>query len=909
MKKAIRPAAALMVFVFFLLACMGLPPQGVHADGLTPVKVVTHRLLSLFTLTNGVPITVPLMTLESDSGTPAYCLTPHNTEPYPASAVGYLGHDPAVLFGSEAFVRGVTAIVQHGYPTTTTLDGIPFSPEEAQYATGTAIWWLHAALGMPGAITPVAAAVPSGHDSLFAAAYRLYETGCAQLVRTASVSVGSAGWVYREGRLECSFPVDARNIDVLSAGSVPEGVQATFAAGTLTLRTTDVSVLQRELSVEVTGTSVFANGNLIWLQPDVPSYQSVVAVSGTSRFAASASAVPEVRTGGLLVRKTDQEGNPVVSGTAVFRLSAADAGSPAGFTRVEDGRYAFGGTLTDLESSGGTLQVSGMPEAPSGWMLREVSPPYGYLAFQGDIPVRPSDPPAAVEVGNQDEMVRVRIVKRDADTGAVPQGEADFSGAEFEIWHKDYPDYGQAPEDRRDRVVIPAGADAVESKPMRGGADPGFRIRELTPPEGYVGTEEILEAGFDPVGGDRVAVVTVENHVVSGSIAIEKRGASTGADPAVAGPYKPLVGVSFVIYALQDGRTVQTLVTGEDGKAVSEPLPFGRYRVEELAGEGNRGYILSEPFETQIREPGEVLSFTVDNEPIRSPVSICKTDAETGMPVLQAGIAWRILTGEGEPAVPGTDGEGTVVSDPDGIARIPEGLATGDYQVVETLPPEGYAVHAEPVPFHVGDEGEPVELPFPDSRTRVVITKTAIDDGRPLDGAEFSIADAEGEECMFILTDGIYRPGEGGAGTLTSDSDGTVRISGLPAGDYILTETTPPQGFRLPDDPRTPIRVGPENDTVHPVSIALVNEEVPEPVATVTTAPTSLPTEPIPLAPSPAPTTPAPPIPATGEHAAAVGPAWIPAVLLAALLYLRRIRNASPEGGPARPDRRIPRPW
>jgi hypothetical protein len=91
-------------------------------------------------------------------------------------------------------------------------------------------------------------------------------------------------------------------------------------------------------------------------------------------------------------------------------------------------------------------------------------------------------------------MVRVRIVKRDADTGAVPQGEADFSGAEFEIWHKDYPDYGQAPEDRRDRVVIPAGADAVESKPMRGGADPGFRIRELTPPEGYVGTEEILEA-------------------------------------------------------------------------------------------------------------------------------------------------------------------------------------------------------------------------------------------------------------------------------------------------------------------------------------------------------------------------------------------------------------------------------
>ena len=113
-KKSIRPWVARMAAVLALVCLLWIPGAPVRAEGLSADLVATSRLLNRFTLADGTPIVVPLMTLASDPAVPAFCLTPHAVEPYPSSPVGYVRTGPEALFGSEAFIRGVTAIVQHG---------------------------------------------------------------------------------------------------------------------------------------------------------------------------------------------------------------------------------------------------------------------------------------------------------------------------------------------------------------------------------------------------------------------------------------------------------------------------------------------------------------------------------------------------------------------------------------------------------------------------------------------------------------------------------------------------------------------------------------------------------------------------------------------------------------------------
>ncbi|NLN46124.1 MAG: hypothetical protein GX153_06115 [Clostridiaceae bacterium] len=944
MKERFRPWTAQMAVILAIVCLLWIPGAQVRAEGLSTGRVVTSRLISRFTLVDSTPIVVPLMALASDPNVPAFCLTPHAVEPYPSSPVGYVGTGPEALFGSEAFIRGVTAIVQHGYPSEAVFDGVTYSPEEAYYATTVAIWWLHAELGMPDAITPISGAVSNGHEGLFQVARRLYEIGRTQLLKTVSVSAEPAHWIWRAGRLECSTAVTQHHTDTVGIASVPAKIQATLADGILSLATSDLTVLEREVEVALRGTSRFANENLYWLAPDSPAYQTVLAVGGASLFSAACQFVPEGRSGSLEILKTGREGLPVTGSPAVFQLIDAAAGTPCGFTAEAAGRFRFGGTMTDLPTEGGVLRLSGIPESPGGWLLREIAAPEGHLPAGEDIPVVPGDPATPVEVSNQYEMVRVRIIKRDAQTGESPQGDAVFEGAVFEVWHRDDPDFASSPEDRRERVEIPAGSDRVETRLLRGGSAPGFFVREIAPPAGYLPAPETMEVLPGSGEDDMWAVLTVENTVIRGQIVLEKRGEAPGGPAGGEGATIPLPDVTFRIFSSSTGKIADAIVTGADGIARSGWLPYGRYRVEELPGESNAGYLQAPPFEVELCEPEAEVSVVVDNVAVRLPVELGKGDAVTGEPVADEGFSLVILDADGHvlrfPVARSAGASGEVLhADSEGRVTVPGGLTMGSYYARELSAPAGYVRCEEPIPFEVVIGEERICLEIPNEPTALEILKTD-PTGAPLSGALFQLEYATGELCRFAQLDGVYRPDAGGDPVLRSGGDGMVRIHALPVGDYRLTETEAPAGYLLPQEASIPVSIGIRSRVTAPAAIAWENEPEPTPEPTPVPEPTPEPTpvpeptpeptpvpEPTPkptpvpeptLEPTPAPTTritlptePIPqaePIPEAGEKIP-FARTWLPAALWAAALTAGLLTRAGRSIAATRPGRRTRRPW
>lgn len=78
------------------------------------------------------------------------------------------------------------------------------------------------------------------------------------------------------------------------------------------------------------------------------------------------------------------------------------------------------------------------------------------------------------------------------------------------------------------------------------------------------------------------------------------------------------------------------------------------------------------------------------------------------------------------------------------------------------------------------------------------------DTNTTLEGAEFTLSDANGNVLKFVEENGYYRlatADEQGSETVKSGADGTFGIVGLKDGKYTLTETKAPADYNLPKDP------------------------------------------------------------------------------------------------------------
>ncbi len=171
-----------------------------------------------------------------------------------------------------------------------------------------------------------------------------------------------------------------------------------------------------------------------------------------------------------------------------------------------------------------------------------------------------------------------------------------------------------------------------------------------------------------------------------------------------------------------------------------------------------------------------------------------------------------------------------------------EKLPAGKYTLTEVTAPDGYAI-AERVAFEVLPTGEVQTFEMFDDITKLQISKVDITTSEELPGAELVIRDKDGNEIDRWIS--------------TNKSHYVERI---PTGDYVLTEITAPNGYKIAESITFTVLSTGEIQTV---VMKDARENTPTPIPDNTPQPTPNTTP----APTPAPTaptaTPAPVVPTT----------------------------------------------
>ena len=122
----------------------------------------------------------------------------------------------------------------------------------------------------------------------------------------------------------------------------------------------------------------------------------------------------------------------------------------------------------------------------------------------------------------------------------------------------------------------------------------------------------------------------------------------------------------------------------------------------------------------------------------------------------------------------------TLFTDEDGKAKV-EGLLLGEYTLVETKAPKGYAIDGINHKIVLNEENLQVDYKVVNNRPGVIsiLKVDGGDSSKVLAGAEFELRDAE---------DNLLK-------TLITGDDGTAKVDELLLGEYTLVETKAPKGY------------------------------------------------------------------------------------------------------------------
>ena len=310
-----------------------------------------------------------------------------------------------------------------------------------------------------------------------------------------------------------------------------------------------------------------------------------------------------------------------------------------------------------------------------------------------------------------------------------------------------------------------------------------YYLKETAAPEGYEPNKELIPFEVTTNGRN---TVTVKNTPKTGSLTIQKADKDG----------KRLLGAEFKIYAAKDKARENpiTLITDSSGKAVKTGIPYGSYvAIESRAPEGYELDNTEHNFDIpQKDEDGKVtevedVTISVTNVKSRYALRIVKVDKDNSE-IRLAGARFAVSGGSFyTEAVTGEDGTVTV--------EVPE---KGKYLITELEPPAGYTIDPETytveVKAHSADDVNIAAIhKSQDHQTRVELTKVN-EKGQQLEGAEFSIFDAEGKQpAKFTQEGSVYTYSEDDG--VTAITAGNAEIVGLPVGNYILRENKAPEKY------------------------------------------------------------------------------------------------------------------
>ena len=494
----------------------------------------------------------------------------------------------------------------------------------------------------------------------------------------------------------------------------------------------------------------------------------------------------------------------------------------------------------------------------SGWEGSELMPDFDVFISQNGATYR-------YLINNAPFNSFIKIVKQDAETGkTIP-----YAGAGFKIYDPDgnpvtmtftYPTSTNIDvfyTDDEGSLITP------EKLPY----GRGYSIVEVQAPYGYVLDEtpiyfDVTQENSIEESGVTIIKVNKKNFAQKGTIAVEKTGevffgvsVSGGIDesgnelPIIYQPQyekRGLPGAVYEIVAAEDiitpdgtvrnhkGDVVDTIITDENGIAMSCELYLGEYEVREVTAPN--GMVLNpESHFVELVYAGQNVAVTetatsFENERQKVEISLVKSIEQNehfgiGTNGEMKNITFGLFSAEEIVSTSGTfipaDGLIEIVSlNEDGTATIKTDLPYGRYYVQELATDSHYKLSDAKYPIifeYVGQDTAVVKIAVNDGKAikndliyGSVSGKKVDEDGNALGGAMIG---------LFRTDDGEFTK-ENALMTTTSAKDGSFSFENIPCGTWYVREIEQPTGFVL-DDTIYPVTIGTDGQVVE---IEIVNE-------------------------------------------------------------------------------------
>lgn len=452
----------------------------------------------------------------------------------------------------------------------------------------------------------------------------------------------------------------------------------------------------------------------------------------------------------------------------------------------------------------------------------------------------------------------IKVVKVDAETGVtIP-----YAGAGFQIYRPDgskvemtftYPTPTTI-----DTFYTNAEGYLVTPEKLEYGS--GYSLVEVQAPYGYVLDStpvyfDVTEDNSTEEGGVTVIEVTKPNMAQKGVIKVSKTGEVFTSVQENEGVYQPVYEVTglpdavFEITALEDvytldgtlrysaGEVVDTITTGEDGTAQSQPLYLGRFQVKEIEfphGMADTGENITEVELVYAGQEVEITETSASfyNQRQKALVTLDKVleQDETfgiGMNGEITAVTFGLYAQEDITAADGSiipaDGLLEIVSvDENGQAMCKTDLPFGSFYLKELSTDSHYLLNGETFPFTfeyggpslavveiAANNGEAVSNELIRGEIRGLKTD---ENGTGLSGAVIGLF--QSDETEFTA--------ENAFATATSAEDGSFSFADVPFGDWVLKELESPAGFILSDEV-IPVTVEEDGQVVE---ISLTNERI-----------------------------------------------------------------------------------
>ena len=441
---------------------------------------------------------------------------------------------------------------------------------------------------------------------------------------------------------------------------------------------------------------------------------------------------------------------------------------------------------------------------------RDVNVIYGSSGYQRVIWLASRrDPSPDFKLNFELRYADIEVEKQDVETGNKTQGDATFNGATFAI------------KDTSGNVLETITTNGSKAKSKKYPVGTTLHVCEVTSPEGYLKNESCNSVTLKDSGDSTPSTfgTTIKDQVIKGRIEIAKSIDKDKYGLFQSNIQKPGKGFKFDIILKSTGKVVSTLTTDEDGRAISDYLPYGTYIVKEHE---TMGYDTLEPFEVKIDKDQKTYFYNIYNDTIKAELTIYKTDSETGKRIPAAGVEFKIKDADGnyvtqEVTYPKKYTTDIFKTDEDGSVHLPAPLKYGEYKLVEIKAPHGYVLKDTEIPINVDGSSTEIFMNF-DNKTQkgqVYVEKS----GEMLSGVEESETDygtlytpvykekyLSGVTYEITAREDIITPEgtvwfhKGDVVDTFTTGDGITTSSLLQLGKYSIKETATQTGFVLDEN-------------------------------------------------------------------------------------------------------------